>query len=186
MTTIRYSFPIDWVHWAILARCCLQGSHRGAERAVPVEEREERQHPRRFRVHAPGPPGPGYEGARLGAAASATTGLHYRRHAQGDRPRPPARGRLRIRRARGTQPRPPPTHSILLLCFSFSAGEPPLTWAHGRGRTSTFYTPRRRRTSGCRSRAATVGWLLSPPYPSTLCPHLPLAFVLYTVGQRLN
>ncbi|PWZ20610.1 Ferredoxin-2 [Zea mays] len=29
--------------------------------------------------------------------------------------------------------------------------------AHGRDRTSTFCTRRRRRTSGCRSRAATVG-----------------------------
>jgi hypothetical protein len=127
MTTIRDSFPIDWVHWAILARCCLQGSHRGAERTVRVEEREERQRPRRFRVPAPGPPSPGHEGARrLGAATSAPTGLHYRPHSQGHRPRPPARGRPRIRRARGTQPRPPPTHSILLLCFSLSAGERPL------------------------------------------------------------
>jgi hypothetical protein len=150
--------------WAIRARCCLQGSHRGAERTVPVEEREEGQLPRPFHVPAPGPPGPGHEGARrLGAAASASTSLRYRPRSQGHRPRPPARGHPRIRRARGntvTTHDPNVFHStsVFLILGRGTATD----MAHVRDRTSTFCTRRRRRTSGCRSRAATVGWLLSP------------------------
>ncbi|CAN6322986.1 unnamed protein product, partial [Urochloa humidicola] len=78
------------------SRALLQGSHRGAEGAVPVEERPRRH--RRLRVPAPEPPGAGHEGACLGAAGSAPPAAVRRRrrpHAQGHRPRPPERGRPR-------------------------------------------------------------------------------------------
>jgi len=90
--------PHAMPHWHTLnsAISCalLQGSHR-----VPVEERGDR----RLRVPAPEPPVAGHEGARLGAAAGAPAAARRcRRRPQGHRPRPPARGRPRVRRAGGT------------------------------------------------------------------------------------